>query len=139
MVHPYLKQALILHNQINTTCLELEKALQSIEGVEPSLPGIIVKQVFKIGSINTSAWHREKQGNNQRTNDENSKRGDQKRQQHNQHRNKKPGENSKCQYYAKTNHLAKDCYFCKDKDDTKGQKTASHQQTHKVKQLGNRR
>ena len=39
---------------------------------------------------------------------------------------KKPDKNLKCQYCAKTNHLVKTYYFCKGKDNTKGQEHANN-------------
>ena len=58
-VHSYLKQVLILRNQVGTTRLELKEALQSIEGVEPPPPGVTVKQVFGMEGIAPSARYRE--------------------------------------------------------------------------------
>ena len=121
--HNYLKQALILKNQLNTTHLELKKALRSIKGVETAPPGITVKRAFRAINIDsgllrssTICWHGDNSWRGQ-SGDKNPY-VDNKRQQQSrsQLRFKDKGLHPKCQYCAKTNHLVKDCFFRKSKE-----------------------
>ena len=50
--HNYLKQVLILKNQLKTTNLELEKTLQSNKRVKTMPPSIMIKKMFMITNIN---------------------------------------------------------------------------------------
>ena len=120
--HNYLKQALILKNQLGTTRLELEEALRSIKGVKTAPPGIIVKRAFRAINIDSGPSRFSticQLGNNSRRGQSedrnpytNTKR---QRQLRLRSRSKDKGSHPKCQYCAKTNHLAKDCFFRKSK------------------------
>lgn len=73
-MHPYLKQALILCNQVSIIRQKLKKAIQSIERVKAALPGIIVKQVFELDFITQNTRQREKQDNNRQINNKNNQK-----------------------------------------------------------------